>query len=191
MSLIKSKQRVRDQGEVFTPHNIVVEMCDSINDDIQNINTIMFEPTCGTGNFLEEIIKRRMSICNSKKDELIIMSNLYGIDIALDNVMESRERCKEYATCDLSKYIIDKNIIVGDIFKPETFNLTDWNIDDKNLYQLEYNFQDIINYRVDNCYNIELMVEYNPTEWNKDFVKPDVKVKSKSKSIDIFDEMFG
>lgn len=62
--IIKSKERVRNHGEVYTPANIVCNMCDLIPGEIwQDINAKFLEPCCGNGNILAEIAKRKFERC--------------------------------------------------------------------------------------------------------------------------------
>ena len=52
MSLVKSKQRVADHGEVFTPPWMVEAMLDLVKDETERIDSRFLEPACGSGNFL-------------------------------------------------------------------------------------------------------------------------------------------
>ena len=92
-NLIKSKERVRDHGEVFTPAHIVKDMCDLIPSDIwENIDTKFLEPCCGNGNILAEIARRKFERCDNADEGLTALRSIYGIDILPDNVLESRAR---------------------------------------------------------------------------------------------------
>ncbi len=64
--LIKSKNRVRDHGEVFTPDFIVQDMLDLVKDHSENPTSTFLEPACGNGNFLIEILRRKMETIYSK-----------------------------------------------------------------------------------------------------------------------------
>ena len=59
---IKSKQRVADHGEVFTDEKEVGAMCDLVIEETQRIDSRFLEPACGDGNFLIEILKRKLNI---------------------------------------------------------------------------------------------------------------------------------
>jgi hypothetical protein len=103
---IKSKSRVKDHGEVFTPKNIVVDMMDLLKEEGYRVESKVLEPSCGNGNFLVEIIKRKMEQVNDRYKEsnndinvynlnlAIAVSNIYGIDILPDNIDESRDRMR-------------------------------------------------------------------------------------------------
>ena len=114
-ALIKSKHRVKKFGEVFTPPDIVRQMCDLCEPDISRIDSKVFEPTCGNGNFLVEILRRKLRMiktsCKHQKIskntidstpkiseiEFIILqaaSNIYAVDIQGDNVHEAQKRMK-------------------------------------------------------------------------------------------------
>ncbi|QWB90742.1 MAG: SAM-dependent methyltransferase [Candidatus Saccharimonas sp.] len=115
-NLIKSKKRVKKFGEVFTPEFIVKQMCDLCEPTISQVDKKVFEPTCGNGNFLVEILNRKLNSvpdfytkikkqknARSKKAQveiyefclILAISNVYAVDIQEDNVEESRERLKE------------------------------------------------------------------------------------------------
>lgn len=128
---IKSKKRVREQGEVFTNQREVKSMCDLIPTDVwNNIDSTFLEPTCGNGNFLVEILERKLKLCKEPKDIARALKSIYAIDIMQDNVDESRKRlielcsakCVEF-TADYSQIadvmvdcieILQNNIICGD-----------------------------------------------------------------------------
>ena len=155
-SLIKSKERVAEVGEVFTPPKIVKNMCDLIKDDILDIETEMMEPTCGTGNFLVEIIDRRMRFIGKEaktqddfeKKSFIAFFTITAIDIMKDNIKTSKERSlkvfshyykKKYKqNCDPSMYQIIKYIL--DLKYQQGNSLTFLRTDGSNLPLLCYNF---------------------------------------------------
>lgn len=72
--LIKSKQRVKDFAEVFTPKHIVKNMCDLVPEEMWvSVDTTFLEPACGTGNFLAEILARKLELCKNWQDGLIAL----------------------------------------------------------------------------------------------------------------------
>lgn len=94
--MIKSKERVKAYGEVFTQEREVKAMCDLIPSNVwEKIESTFLEPACGNGNFLAEILKRKLEICNTERDGLKALASIVGIDILQDNVDESRERMKK------------------------------------------------------------------------------------------------
>lgn len=122
--LIKSKERVRDRGEVFTPSHIVKDMCDLIPCDIwQNISSTFLEPACGNGNFLVEILSRKLTLCQTEEDALVSCGSIFGVDIAQDNVDEAIGRCVQlvqdkFPGVDCTP-IFKRNIVCGDFLHPE------------------------------------------------------------------------
>lgn len=108
---IKSKNRVSDFGEVFTAQREVNAMCDLIPDWSGNV----LEPACGNGNFLVEVLRRKIS---AGIEPTKAARQIYGIDIQSDNVSECIERLSEIVP--QAREIFSKNIVCGDFLKPET-----------------------------------------------------------------------
>lgn len=125
--LIKSRERVNKFAEVYTPMRIVRDMCDMMPDAWESIDKTFLEPTCGNGNFLVEIFKRKLKLCKDVSDGLIALRCIYGIDIQPDNVEESRQRLFDmfvnaFPTATLAdimaaEMILENNIICGDSLK--------------------------------------------------------------------------
>ncbi len=135
---VKSKERVRDHGEVFTNEREVNAMLDLVKNETENIESTFLEPACGDGNFLSEILKRKLNIVSSRyKNHLddyemysiIAVTSLYGVDILQDNVEACIERLfniwnEEYTKIlkssssdkarEACRYILTKNILCGD-----------------------------------------------------------------------------
>lgn len=119
---IKSKKRVKEKGEVFTNEREVKAMCDLIPENIWNdINSTFLEPTCGNGNFLVEILNRKLDKCKDEEDVLFAVKSVYAIDIMSDNVKESKERLlniikNKFPNSNFGKIkrIFNKQIICGD-----------------------------------------------------------------------------
>jgi hypothetical protein len=89
----KSKQRVRDYGEVFTPSHIVDKMCDMVPENVWKDPTYIYlEPTCGTGNFLVAILQKRIDTGMPLNKAL---NTLWGMDILSDNIYDSQVRLCE------------------------------------------------------------------------------------------------
>lgn len=134
---INSRQRVADHGEVYTAEREVKAMCDLVSDECNRIDSRFLEPACGNGNFLAEILSRKLAVVKKKykksvidyeKNSLLAVSSLYGVDILADNVDVCRERLykiwhKEYKTVSKTafnndtaksvKFILSKNIVCG------------------------------------------------------------------------------
>lgn len=100
MTLIKSKTRVADHGEVFTPDRIVEDMLDLVRDETERVDSRFLEPACGSGNFLVKVLRRKLDAVDAKfgKSEfekrhyaLLGLMCVYGIELLPDNVAECRE----------------------------------------------------------------------------------------------------
>lgn len=169
MSQIKSKERVKDLAEVYTNEREVKAMLDLIPlkkpDDI--ITYKYLEPACGNGNFLIEILKRKLKRINEKYSSKSVsiyefylaraLTTIYGIDICPENVHESRERLfvEIKSTFDLHKgscaysehflslikYILEANIVVGDsINVPQEINFIEFKVIGKQFERRVFNF---------------------------------------------------
>ena len=136
---IKSKRRVEEFAEVFTAEREVKAMCDLIPHEVwENITSTFLEPSCGTGNFLAEIYSRKLQRCKTEKDGLKALASIYGLDIQLDNVAESRLRLVEMfvdkfpEANDFARItalaIATNNIVCDDFLNPKTETLKSWNI---------------------------------------------------------------
>lgn len=138
-SQVKSKSRVTKFGEVFTNPREVKAMCDTIPAEIwQNIESTFLEPACGTGNFLAEILERKLRLCNNVKDGLKALGSLYGVDIQEDNCRECRNRLLAIFIGHFS-YVTDwallraieilaNHIIRDDMLNPKTEIVKSWGI---------------------------------------------------------------
>lgn len=135
---IKSKQRVAQRGEVLTGEREVNAMLDLVKHETERIESRFLEPACGTGNFLIEILRRKLAVVDSRykrsrheweRNAIVAVSSIYGIDIQEDNVQDCRARlfvlflefyerrfrqrvrqeCRETV-----RYLLGRNIIWGD-----------------------------------------------------------------------------
>ena len=134
MSYVKSKQRVADHGEVFTPAWMVEAMLDLVKDETERIDARFLEPACGSGNFLVQILGRKLAAVElkySKSDferrhyALLALMCIYGIELLADNIAECRAQVlnilAEYLTLDESDdlyraaaYVLAQNLVHGD-----------------------------------------------------------------------------
>ena len=134
---IKSRQRVTEHGEVFTAEREVKAMCDLVKQETERIDSRFLEPACGTGNFLTEILARKLATVKRlyksnpydfDRYSVLAVSSIYGVDIMQDNAKECRKRlfaiwekeyksvCKKQCNDDTRKsvkYILEKNILCG------------------------------------------------------------------------------
>lgn len=137
-SQVKSKQRVSDHGEVFTGTREVKAMCDLVADECLRIDSRFLEPACGDGNFLIEILARKLDVVTRRykkspydyeRNALLALGSLYGVEILPDNVAACRDRLYELwdsrykkaikrseqndEVRESARYILSKNIICG------------------------------------------------------------------------------
>ncbi len=104
MSLVKSKQRVADHGEVFTPAWMVESMLDLVKDETERIDSRFLEPACGSGNFLVQILRRKLAAVDLKYSgteferrhyALLALMCVYGVELLPDNIAECRANLLE------------------------------------------------------------------------------------------------
>lgn len=84
--LIKSKERVKDYAEVFTPTRIVNDMLDTLPKEVFAPDKTFLEPSCGEGAFILEILKRKFANCKNRKDYTTALGSVYGMELQEDNV---------------------------------------------------------------------------------------------------------
>lgn len=146
-SQIKSRQRVAQHGEVFTNPREVNAMLDLVRDESFRLDSRFLEPACGDGNFLIEILRRKLSIIENIKSQtewefksLIAVGSCYGIELLEDNAEACRERLYREVVGQMARigdsgnygkslrYMLQKNIVCGDALtyrtadgKPITF----------------------------------------------------------------------
>ena len=103
-NLIKSRERVSQHGEVFTAQREVNTMLDLVKPETERIESRFLEPACGNGNFLAEILHRKLKVLSSRFSRsridyefnaIIAVGSIYGIEIQIDNVEECRARLFE------------------------------------------------------------------------------------------------
>lgn len=140
MNTIKSKQRVADHGEVFTPAWMVEAMLDLVKDETERIDSRFLEPACGSGNFLVQILQRKLAAVELKYGKsdferrhyaLLGLMCIYGIELLADNIAECRanvlEILAEYLHLDGSddlyraaSYVLAQNLLHGDALTMRT-----------------------------------------------------------------------
>ena len=154
---IKSKNRVANHGEVFTNEREVNAMLELVKQETERIDSRFLEPACVNGNFLIEILKRKLNVVKSRykknqweyeKYALIAVMSVYGVDILQDNIEECIERLYAlffdfYKTLfkksikndylEIVKFVFQKNILCGNA-------LTMKSNDDKPLVFAEWSF---------------------------------------------------
>lgn len=142
MSLIRSKQRVADHGEVFTPPWMVEAMLDLVKDETERIDSRFLEPACGSGNFLVQVLQRKLIAVELKFGQsdfekrhyaLLALMCIYGIELLPDNIAECRmnmlDLFADYLAMDESNdlyraafYVLSQNLVQGDALTMRTYN---------------------------------------------------------------------
>ena len=110
MNLTKSKQRIADHGEVFTPEWMVKAMLDFVKDESDRIDSRFLETACGSGNFLVQVLRRKLATVELKFGKsdfekqhyaLLALMCIYGIELLMDNIAE----CREFMLEIIAKYL--------------------------------------------------------------------------------------
>ena len=140
LSLIKSKRRVADHGEVFTPLWMVEAMFNLVKDETERIDSRFLEPACGSGNFLVMVLQRKLSAVELKFGKsdfekrqyaLLALMCIYGIELLVDNIAECRanllELFSDYLNLSESddlyraaSYVLSQNLVHGDALTMRT-----------------------------------------------------------------------
>ena len=133
-NLVKSRQRVSDHGEVFTPSWMVEDMLNLVQSETERIDSRFLEPACGSGNFLKNVLSRKFKIVNDKYGKsdfekrhyaLYALMCIYGIELLKDNVEECRsillsqfvgflDTEVEDVIIKAAETVLNSNIIQGD-----------------------------------------------------------------------------
>ena len=143
---IKTKDRVADHGEVYTSHREVSSMLDLVDHETKRIESKFLEPACGNGNFLIEVLKRKVEVIHKRysssqidfeRNLFLATTSIYGIDIQQDNVNECQKRLLKFLTDSYKKlfkktynpqfikslsFVIAKNILCGDALSLKAYD---------------------------------------------------------------------
>lgn len=173
MSQIKSKERVRDLAEVYTNEKEVKAMLDLV--PFKNPDDILLyrymEPACGNGNFLVEILSRKLLRVHQKSTgrplrdyEILVVkavATIYGIDICTENVIEAKNRLLTQIKGDYDlhkgsyvysegfletvEYLLAKNIVTGDsVNKPQEIELTEFRFKGRHIEQRVFSLKELV-----------------------------------------------
>lgn len=134
---VKSRKRVQDHGEVFTNEREVNAMLDMVKQETERIDSRFLEPACGDGNFLVEVLRRKLDVVDKRyrrslaeweRYAFIAVGSIYGVELLADNVAACRERlysiveadyqhvCKKSSTSgylEAIRYVLSRNILNG------------------------------------------------------------------------------
>jgi hypothetical protein len=162
VELMKSKQRVADHGEVFTPAGMVEAMLDLVKDESERIDSRFLEPACGSGNFLMPVLKRKLATVQARYGKsdfeirhraLLALMSIYGIELLEDNVAECRQNLLEVFAGYLkiapddewyaaAAKVLGLNIVHGDALSmttqgenPQPITFPEWSYVGKGVYR--------------------------------------------------------
>lgn len=136
-ALIRSRKRVADHAEVFTPSWLVGKMLDLVQGETKRVDSRFLEPACGSGNFLVPILQRKLAAVELKYGKvayerqhyaLLALTSLYGIELLADNIAECRANMLEVFAAYLgireedelyraASHVLSLNLIQGDAMK--------------------------------------------------------------------------
>ena len=135
---VKSKERVADHGEVFTNEREVNAMLDMVKQETERIDSRFLEPACGDGNFLAEILRRKLAIVKQRYGKsvseyekycFVAVASIYGVELLQDNAADCRTRLFDIVEGEYMKickkkpspkflpaiqFVIQRNILCGD-----------------------------------------------------------------------------
>ena len=171
---IVSKKRVADHGEVFTSQREVNAMLDLVKHETQRIDSRFLEPACGTGNFLAEILSRKLGVVEGRywqspveleRYTLLAVTSIYGIDLLLDNVTECRRRLLDIVKTKFPgqfseelaasiQFVLRRNIIHGDALslktagdQPHPIVFSEWSLVDGSMVKRrDFEFHELLSF---------------------------------------------
>lgn len=161
MSLIKSKKRVADHGEVFTPAWLVEKMLDLVKGETERIDARFLEPACGSGNFLVPVLQCKLAAVEKKFGKsafekrhyaLLALMCCYGIELLPDNIAECRANMLEIFAAYLNlmddadelyraaSFVLSLNLVHGDAMTMRDMigapiNVVEWGYLGKGKFQ--------------------------------------------------------
>lgn len=141
-SLVRSKQRVAEHGEVFTPPWMVEAMLDLVKGETDRIDARFLEPACGSGNFLVQVLRRKLAVVELKYGRsefekrnfgLLGVMCIYGIELLADNIAECRANLLEILAAYLeldegddlfraATHVLTLNLVHGDALEMKSYD---------------------------------------------------------------------
>lgn len=179
-NLTKSKSRIRDHGEVFTPNFIVEDMLDLVKNETEKIESRFLEPACGDGNFLIKVLERKLEVVKKnykksqfdyEKNAVVAVSSIYGVELLDDNVYLAKERLYEFFLNEYKKiykkkindevlksirYVLNRNILQGNALtlkdnKANPIIFSEWSpIPGAKIKRRDFIFKEIIREKKEN-----------------------------------------
>ena len=173
---IKNKDRVLNFGEVNTSSREINEMLDLVKNETQRLDSRFLEPACGDGNFLINVLERKLEVLIKKYSQnkyefekygILLVGSIYGIDILKDNVLKARQRLIDkfvqvYKKCfrknlnrdfiESVKFIVQKNILYGDainfqyVDSDKPLVFSEWSIFKNKIKRRDFVFSELFIY---------------------------------------------
>jgi hypothetical protein len=160
VNLVRSKQRIADHGEVFTPDWLVRDMLDLVKYETERIDSRFLEPACGSGNFLVVVLRRKLAAVDSRYRPsdferrhyaLLGLMCTYGVELLADNVVECRANLLEVLSEHLqigptdelyhaAAHVLTRNVVHGDALtmrtpEGEPITFAEWGYLGKGTFQ--------------------------------------------------------
>ena len=185
-SQIKSRQRVTEHGEVFTSEREVNAMLDLVKQETERIDSRFLEPACGDGNFLAEILRRKLTAVEARykksatdyeKYAVLAATSIYGVDILQDNVDDCRKRlfgiwdeaytahCKSECRDEVReavRFILERNILCGNALTLKKVNAAGEDTDDPIIFS-EWVFTGASSIKRSD-YRLDVLMNENPDQ---------------------------
>ena len=173
---VVSKKIVADHGEVLTGAREVNAMLDLVKQETERIESRFLEPACGTGNFLAEILDRKLRTVKSRyrksqseyeRYAVLAVSSIYGIDILEDNVAACRKRLfdvferhydflfRNEDCLRTVKFLLQRNIIWGDALtlktvgeRPQPIVFSEWSPvkGGRKMKRRDFTFEELLSF---------------------------------------------
>lgn len=171
---VVSRKRVADHGEVFTRPREVHAMLDLVKQETERIDSRFLEPACGHGNFLAEILQRKLRVVERRygrspleyeRYTLLGVSSLYGIDILEDNVVQCRQRLfgiveRQFKSLFRDeflrtiRFVLERNIIWGNALtlqtvgeNPKPIVFSEWSLVNGSMVKRrDFAFHELLSY---------------------------------------------
>lgn len=172
---VKSRERVQKHAEVFTAEREVNAMLDLVKQETERIESRFLEPACGDGNFLAEILRRKLAVVQKKyhrkpsdyeKYSLLALSSIYGVELLEDNTVTCRERlfliwneaysavCKKSrlaeACRETAHFLLERNILCGDALSllgrdGQPLVFSQWSLIGRQFKRADYTLDGLLN----------------------------------------------
>ena len=162
MDLVKSRQRVIDHGEVFTPDWMVNDMLDLVKDESERIDSRFLESACGEGNFLVVVLQRKLAVVEARfgssqferqHQALLALMCIYGIELLEDNVLSCRSRLMDIFSdyllikSDSTFYAAAQSVLQSNIFHGDALTMLTQSPEPKPIVVAEWSYLGKGNYQ--------------------------------------------